>query len=356
METMFEILRSMLKPAVIVFIIALLLVFNSWIFKRFKSDSSTGNIIRRSVALLIVLTGLLIFLLSLPIDKTTKGQILSLLGIIISAGIALSSTTILGNMIAGFMNSSMKRFRNGDLINIGAYTGRVTRKSIFHTELQLEDSNFITIPNLFIAGNIVKLTRKSNSVISTEVSLGYDIERSKIEEALKEAALATGLTDPYVYITNLGDYSVVYKIHGFLDDSNKFFSTRSLLNAMVMDHLHKSGIEIVSPTFMNQRRIDEKTFIPYTASEDKSTTTAEEATPEELIFDEAIKSEAVENKRDYIKKIQEKQEALKAKLKDAKNTKEKDQLSQKIERYEKEIGKIQQHIEQSEKEAEKEKK
>lgn len=356
MEALFELVRSMVKPIVIVVIIVFLLVFNSWIFKRFRSDSSTGSIIRRSIALLIVLTGLLIFLLSLPIDKTTKGQILSLLGIIISAGIALSSTTILGNMIAGFMNSSMKRFRNGDLINIGNYTGRVTRKNIFHTELQLEDSNFITIPNLYIAGNIVKLTRKSNSVISSEVSLGYDIERSKIEEALKEAALATGLTDPYVYITNLGDYSVVYKIHGFLDDSNKFFSTRSLLNAMVMDHLHKNEIEIVSPSFMNQRRIDEKTFIPQTEAEEKSITTAEEATPEELIFDEAFKSEAVENKRDYIKTIQEKQEELKTKLKKADKKEEKDQLNQKIERYEEEIEKIQQHIKQSKKETEKEKK
>ena len=100
---------------------------------------------------LIVLIGALVFILSLPIEQNIKGQILSFLGIIISAGIALSSTTVLGNLIAGIMNNSMNRFRNGDLIRVADFQGRVTEKGAFHTEIQLEDSNFMTIPNLFIA-------------------------------------------------------------------------------------------------------------------------------------------------------------------------------------------------------------
>ena len=180
----------------------------------------------------IVLIGVLVFILVLPIDKSLKGQILGFMGIIISAGIALSSTTVLGNLIAGIVNNSMRRFRNGDLIKIDDIHGRVIKKSIFHTEIQLEDSNFITIPNLYITNNPVKLIRKTNTVISTTVSLGYDIPRDKIEEVLLNAAIATGLSNPYVYIKSLGDFSVVYKIHGFLEDSSKYFSTSSLLNAM----------------------------------------------------------------------------------------------------------------------------
>ena len=220
MEQIFQSIKPALEPTSILILVAVLLILNTQIFKRFKTISPDGNITQKSISLILILIGALVFILSLPIDKTLKGQILSFLGIIISAGIALSSTTILGNVIAGIMNNSMKRFRIGDLIKVGDLTGRVTKKSIFHTEIQLEDSNFITFPNLFIANNPVKLTRKTNTVISTSVSLGYDVSRTKIEEALKEAARATGLTDPYVYITNLGDFSVVYKIHGFLDDLN----------------------------------------------------------------------------------------------------------------------------------------
>lgn len=82
------------------------------------------------------------------------------------------------------MNNSMNRFRSGDLIKLGDLQGRVTKKSIFHTETQLEGSNFVTLPNLYISSNPVKLTRKTNTVISTSVSLGYDVPRSIIEEPL----------------------------------------------------------------------------------------------------------------------------------------------------------------------------
>lgn len=308
MDQILNILKSSIKPVSIVLILTLLLLINSWVFKKIKSAKLSSNILRNSIATLVIFVGILTFILSIPIDKTLKGQILSFLAIVVSAGIALSSTTVLGNLIAGIMNNSMKRFRNGDLIKIGDLQGRVTKTSIFHIEIQLEDSNFITIPNLYIATNPVKLTRKTDTVISTSVSLGYDIPRTKIEELLKEAALLTGLTDPYVYITNLGDYSVLYKIHGFLEDSSKYFSTSSVLNAKVMDVLHKDNIEIVSPSFMNQRNVMEKVFIPKEIV--KSKIVKDDRAPEDLIFDKAIKSEKIEKKRDQLKKLTEQQDLL----------------------------------------------
>lgn len=320
MEQTGKIFQSLIEPTVVLLVLVLVLIFNSWLFKRIKSTTSNGNITRGAISFFLVLTGVVVIILVSPIDKALKGQILGFLGIIISAGIALSSTTVLGNLIAGIMNNSMNRFRNGDLIKIGDFHGRVIKRSAFHTEIQLEDSNFITIPNLFIANNPVKLIRKTNSVISASVSLGYDISRDKIEKALKDAAISTGLSDPYVYITNLGDFSVTYKIHGFLDDSSKYFSTSSLLNARVMDKLHDEKIEIVSPAFMNQRRVDDKEFVPKHVIEKPGFT--DEKSPEDLVFDEAIKSEKIEIKKDYLKEIDKKQVALKDKLKDLKDDNE----------------------------------
>ncbi|MCF8224240.1 MAG: mechanosensitive ion channel family protein [Bacteroidales bacterium] len=332
MEQIFNLLKSALEPAGVIIALVALLLINSLIFRRIKSVGTNGNVAKNTITFFIVLVGTLIFILSLPIDHSLKGQIISFLAIIISAGIALSSTTVLGNLIAGIMNNSMNRFRNGDLIKVGDFQGRVTKISIFHTEIQLEDSNFMTIPNLYIANTPVKLTRKTNTVISTTVSLGYDVSRLKIEEALKEAALATGLTDPYVYIENLGDFFVVYKIHGFLKDSNKFFSTSSMLNGKVMDILHERKIEIVSPTFMNQRGVDKKIFIPAGVAEEQPVT--QEASPEEMIFDEAIKSEKIEKKKDFLKEMEKKHDTLKTQLKEAKDEEETQRLKNQIERLE----------------------
>ncbi len=342
MEQLINILKTLLEPVSIVLVLIILLLINSWIFKKVKYTKLYGNILKKSIATLIIFVGLLVFILSFPIDKTLKGQILSFLAIVVSAGIALSSTTVLGNLIAGIMNNSMNRFRNGDLIKIGDLQGRVTKKSIFHTEIQLEDSNFITIPNLYIATNPVKLTRKSDTVISTSISLGYDIPRTKIEESLKEAAILTGLTNPYVYITNLGDYSVLYKIHGFLEDSSKYFSTISLLNANVMDVLHKKKIEIVSPTFMNQRNTNEEIFIPKEMV--KKEITNDELIHEDLIFDEAIKSEKIEKKKDKLKQLTEQQKLLEEKHKDLKEEDEIQKNKSSIKKIDLLIAKIEKNI------------
>lgn len=352
MENFTGILKSIIDPGIVIIMLILLLMLNSRIFNRMKSVEYTGSIIRRSISFLLILTGALVFILSLPIERELKGQILGFLGIIISAGIALSSTTVLGNLIAGLMNNSMSRFRNGDLVKIDDIQGRVLRKSIFHIELQLEDSNFVTIPNLVIATHPVKLTRKTNTVISTSVSLGYDVSRIKIEESLKEAALETGLKDPYVYITELGDYAVVYKIHGFLDDSSKFFSTSSLLNAKVMDSLHSKGIEIVSPTFMNQRRVDELQFIPRHQAEEKEA--GKDSSPEELVFDEAIKSEEIEQKKDLLTKMSKRRDELRAEIKGTKDKDESEKIKSSVERLDEQIKRIEKNIqEQQEKNKEK---
>ena len=344
MEQIISTLKSFTGPGIVLLALVLFILINSWIFQRMKTVSSGKTVTKRTITFVIVLVGILAFILTLPIQQSVKGQILSFLGIIISAGIALSSTTVLGNLIAGIMNNSMNRFRNGDLIRINELQGRVTRKSAFHTEIQLEDSNFMTIPNLYIASNPVKLTRKVNTVISTTVSLGYDVPRSRIEEALKEAATAAGLTDPYVYITQLGDYSVVYKIHGFLKDARKFFSANSLLNAKVLDVLHEKEIEIVSPSFMNQRRVENQRFIPPTIV--KAPEEEQGDSPEDLIFTEANEAEKIENKKDYISRIDTKKEELKERLKELKEDEEIEKVKSTIQRLDETREKIQKDIEE----------
>lgn len=344
MKQLIEILASLINPTAIVLITVALFVANAFIFKRIKSLSSSNDILKRTISILLGFSGVIAFIIALPIDKDLKGQILSFLGIVVSAGIALSSTTVLGNLIAGIMNNAMNRFKLGDLIKVNDLQGRVTRKGLFHTEMQLEDSNFITIPNLYIATHPVKLTRKTNTVISTSVSLGYDISRNQIEVLLKDAAIKTGLSDPYVYITGLGDFSVSYKIHGFLSDSGKYFMTSSKLNGMVMDMLHQNKIEIASPTIMNQRRTDDYQFIP----KDEPIQKIPEAdyNPELLVFDEAIESAKTEEKNQLIEKLEEKKVEIKDKLKETKADAEIRKLEASIVHVEKLISKLKKDLEE----------
>ncbi len=319
-------LFGIFQPVFVIVLFGAILWANSKLFKRvdFVFSKDKQNIYKGMISLFLLLIGVVVFIFSLPINENTKSQILSLLGIVLSAGIALSSTTMLSNLIAGFMNSNDGRFKVGDLVEVENIKGRVTKNSFFYTEIQLPDSNFITVPNLFLANKPLKNTRKSDTIISTEVSLGYDISRKLIEKALKKGAKKAGLTKTFVYITSLGDFSIVYKISGFLEDSDNYFSTYYSLNKYVLDALHDDNIEIVSPSFMNQRQIGDKEFIAKLEKKNE----AEESLNEDQIFDKAKTFEKLESTKEKLQKkldtVQDKEEKskIKEKMKKIENTKE----------------------------------
>ena len=177
------------------------------------------------------------------------------------------------------------------------------------------------------------------------------MSRDVVEKALKDAAEKTGLKDPYVYITNLGDFSVVYKIHGFLEDSTTFFSTASRLNVNVMDGLHAQNVEIVSPTFMNQRRVDDTVFVSQVSTK-QDNLQEDEILPEELIFDEAMASAKLEKKKNFLLLLDEKLQENKKLLKQTKDKEEEARLELSVQRMEEVQEKIKQSIVEAYKEKE----
>ena len=88
---------------------------------------------------------------------------------------------------------------------------------------------------------------------------------------------------------------VSYKISGLLKEAKGFITTRSNLSRSILDTLHGEGIEIVSPTFMNQRRIsEEKKIIPTFVKEPIAKNGVE---AEKIVFDKAEKAEKEEEKK-----------------------------------------------------------
>ena len=214
------------------------------------------------ITIAVVFAGLVAAIVAMPISEARSGQILALLGIVLSAAIALSATTILGNLIAGMMLRSVRNFRPGDFIKVEGHFGRVSSQGLFHTEVQTEDRDLTTLPNSFLASHPVTTLRTSGTVVSTTVGLGYDVPRHEVEIVLMAAAEEVGLEQAFVQIVELGDFAVVYRCAGLLTDVMRLITVRSNLNAAVLDGRHAADIEIVSPTFMNQRQVNDQTFIP----------------------------------------------------------------------------------------------
>lgn len=250
---------------------------------------------------------ILLLILFLPLEATLRGQLLSLFGIIVSATIALSSTTLVGNVMAGIMLKTIKTFRPGYYITVGDHFGRVTTMDLLHVEIQTEERDLTTLPNLFLISHPVRVMNTSGTLLYVELSLGYDVSRRVIEKLLVEAATETGLESPFVQIRELGDFSVTYRISGLLMEVNRLLDKRRELRGRTMDALHNADIEIVSPTFMNTRDVGEEgLFIP--DSEPTDEPVVPEKSTDALVFNKAEEALSVSKLRE---KLDESQERLK---------------------------------------------
>ena len=247
----------------------------------------------RSLSFAAVIGGVLVALiLALPVGDSAQAQLLSLFGLLITAAIALSSTTFVGNAMAGLMLRSVRNFRPGDFVRVGEHFGRVSAVSFLHTEIQTEDRDLTTLSNMYLINTPVTVVRASGTIISATVSLGYDVAAARVEEALLAAAERCELSEPFVQIRELGDFSITYRVCGFLGDVKYLISNRTKLRRHVLDALHERRIEIVSPGFVNYRDIDTAGAIIPRVGRAQSSAPDNGARPEDLMFDKAEQAES----------------------------------------------------------------
>lgn len=254
---------------------------------------------RQLLQVAAILLVVLFVILFMPFGAVLQEQLLRLYGLIISATIALSSTTLVGNVMAGIMLKIIGTCRPGNFITVGEYFGRVSEMDLLHTEIQTEDRDLTTLPNLYLVTKPVRVMMASGTMLKVELSLGYDVSRHKVEELLTEAAIKTGLESPFVQIRDLGDYSVTYRVSGLLTEINRLLDKRRELRARTIDSLHAHDIEIVSPTFMSTRAYDaDRLFV--SDAPDIAYEQATETSPDAVVFDKAEKAESLEKLREQL--------------------------------------------------------
>ena len=271
-----------------------------WAGSRFmlgaEAKSQESRFPRLLVMLALTVVGIVLLVLAIPTDgfftDQTKSNLITLLGLAITALLTLSSTTLAANGMAGLMMRAVGAMRPGDFVRVEDHFGRITERGLFHTEIQTEDRDLVTLPNLYLATKPVRVVRRSGTIVSCEVSLGYDVPRTRVQELLVRAAETAELTEPYVWITDLRDHAVAYRVCGFLSDVKTLVSVRSRLRGAVLDALHGAGVEIVSPGFVYQRRVEEtQSVIPRVERKPEA---EPQAAVEDVVFDKAEEAETLD--------------------------------------------------------------
>lgn len=275
----------------VVFIGAVSVNFLLRSFRR-HSEPDKNNFKHSLIVVAVVLIFVVAAIIALPINEEMRKQLLTLLGLLLTLMMAFSSTSFVANAMAGLMLRGVDNLHAGDFVRVGEQFGRVTERGLFHTEIQTQERDLTTIPNLYLVSNPVSVVRSSGTIIAAEVSLGYDNDLDLIEKLLLEAADKTGLIESFVYVKTLGDFSVVYRVAGFLEEVKQLLTVRSTLRKNMFRTLHTANIEIVSPTFMSQRVFDAQSKVLAKSSHTVSQADKGDAkSPEAMIFDKAETAE-----------------------------------------------------------------
>ncbi|MBN2110374.1 MAG: mechanosensitive ion channel [Methanosarcinaceae archaeon] len=304
----------------------LLILALTYLFRK-RSLFPREKIVQQLIVFIVLIFGIILAIFTLPISTEDKNILLSLVGIIIGAAITFASTTFIANAMAGVMLRLINPFQLGDFIEMDSTFGRVTEINFLHTQIQSIDRDLITIPNRTLMSFPLKTIRSSGTIITTSVSLGYDIPRMSIEKNLLLAAEKTGLENPFVHVTELGDFSVTYKAGGLLRDVESIITVRSDFRKNVMDSLHKAGIEIVSPTFTNRRVLsgDYVCLPPVERTNVADEQEIPEVKTEEIIFDKAIEVKNLDKIYRSMEQFPERRKVIVEKLREMsdENTREK---------------------------------
>lgn len=324
---------------VVIATIALLYGVHQFISARWERS------VRRDVAdaglqVIIGMSGMLLVVLLLPVDQQTRENILTVGGLVLSAIVGFSSTTVIKDAAAGITLRFIEPFSKGDYLSTGELFGRVSDMGFFHVELQTERRSLVTLTYTELLNEPFEVVPASGAILDTTVTLRYDIPRDRIEEALKAAAEDSELNDPFVHIEELGRVTVTYKVAGLLEDIDGLLTAQADFRRHVLDSLHEHGIGLLSPSFQGKWDYEDRTsMIPQLdagggdgvdasqAGEASSDEQKGAVRADEIVFDKALKARKLDDFEDLLTEIDEQLDEEKETLSEA----SKEQLNQRRE-------------------------
>lgn len=192
-------------------------------------------------------------------------------GISVFLGLLLSfgSSSAIANVIAGIVITYMRPFKLGDRVKIADTTGDIIEKNLLVTRIRSIKNVEITVPNSMVLGshiiNYSSTAEQEGLVLTTTVTMGYDVPWRQVHQLLKQAANRTDLIvrekEPFVLQTALDDFNVAYELNAYTHSPNKMAIIYSELHQNIQDCFNEAKIEIMSPHY-HAIRSGEQSTIP----------------------------------------------------------------------------------------------
>ncbi|MDW3176104.1 MAG: mechanosensitive ion channel [Acidimicrobiia bacterium] len=322
--------------------VALILVARALADRSKRANAADRRFRGQIVTIAVLLLGVLALIFALP-DGSDSDLAFSVFGLVVTGALAISSQSIIANAMAGLMLRSVASFKPGDFIELSDHMGRVSEQGLFHTEIQTPDRDLITIPNSVMLNQPVRVVRSSGTIVSVHLSIGYDVSHHVLDDLFVAAAKDVGLVDPFVQMLDLGDHSITYRVAGFLEDPKTMLACRSNLRMAIVDTLSDAGIEIMSPTYIARRAVNNDPLIA--AERSPSASARFRRTSEDRVFDKAERAGRLETARADLAAANEELDALRSQQSSAPED-ERLKIEGSIGRQERQIERLVRSIEQ----------
>lgn len=170
---------------------------------------------------------------------------------------SLGSTSIVGNLIAGYSMTYRRTFKVGDLVKIDDHLGQVMESKLFATRLRTPKNEEVIVPNSIVLNthvvNYSTLASNRGLILHTIVGIGYETPWRQVEGMLKLAAERTEgiLKDPppFVHQKLLGDFAVNYELNVYCNDPINIMKHYTSLHQNVLDVFNENNVQIMTPAY-----------------------------------------------------------------------------------------------------------
>jgi len=169
--------------------------------------------------------------------------------------IGFASMNTIGNAIAGIIVMISKPFKIGDRILFNKQFADVVAIDLIYTRMKTLDNVLISVPNQQLLTSEIDNYGKKNIVRrNCSITVGYELPSEQVESALLEAAAKVeGVLKeqkPYVWVTNLLNFSVEYTLYVFVSQIRMLPVIDSNLKRTVLDVCRKHGIDLATPSLI----------------------------------------------------------------------------------------------------------
>jgi small-conductance mechanosensitive channel len=217
-------------------------------------DAEWSHPTYKIVRFMVIAFGLIVAYPYIPGSESAAFKGISLfVGVVFSLG----STSLVSNIIAGYMMTYRRAFKIGDRVKIGDVTGDVTLMRLQVTHLRTVKNEEVSIPNSqILSGHVVNyssLAREQGLILHTTVGIGYETPWRQVEAMLLMAAERTagllGEPSPFVLQKELGDFAIVYELNVFCDSPQEMNELYTELHRRILDVFNEFDVQIMTPAY-----------------------------------------------------------------------------------------------------------